>query len=63
MSNLKDPDDPEDGRLLSRLRKSFKLAEELKVGDKMRFCELLLTVLEDEKKSGSTLELTEVVAK
>jgi len=63
LSNLKDPDDPEDGRLLSLLRKSFKLAEELKVGDKMRFCELLLWVLEDEKKSGSTLELTEVVAK
>ena len=65
MSNLKDPDDPEDGRLLGSLllRKSFRLAEELKVGDKMRFCELLLTVLDDEKKSGSTLELTEVVAK
>ncbi len=47
------------------LLKSFKLAEELKVGDKILFCELLLTgvVLEDDKNSGSTLEETEVVAR
>lgn len=46
------------------LPKSFKLADELKVGDKILFCELLLTVLEeDDKNSGSTLEETEVVAR
>ena len=67
MSNLKAPDpelslnkDPDSFLLL----KSFKLAEELKVGDKIRFCELLLlVVLEEDENSGSILDVTEVVAK
>ena len=47
-----------------RLLKSFKLADELKVGDKILFWELLLIALEvDDKNSGSTLEETEVVAR
>lgn len=65
MSSRKDPEDPDEGMLDdSLLRKSFKLAEELNVGDRILFWELLLMVLEEElKNSGSTLELTEVVAK
>ena len=74
MSNRKDPDpdpypDPDDpDSVVFLLLKSFKLADELKVGDKILFWELLLTgvleeEVEDDKNSGSTLEETEVVAR